>query len=562
MKNQSSHWFHNFKRKLEANRTNWFAFFFYILLTLIAAWPVISNLNGVIIGLDNDVYINPWADWWTLKALTDPQLSLWQTDYMLYPQGANLIYHSFSHLTTLVSLSLRPFLGTLPAYNITMLLNIVLAGFSMFQLARYLTKSTTAGLLAGIVFAFNSHNLYQTAHPVLAAVWCLPWAALYFIKAVRENNLKYAFVAAVFVFLGTAVSTILLILMGIWFVFLLFYMLIFSEFPRPPWRILLTFGLTSLLLTFPLLFPLLQDALTNGNNSFVTDPQRSLVTNIASLALPRWREWPDSYFWLKRGLYIGFVPAILALLAAIFRWRKARLWLLLFVLAFLFAIGPVPQFLGYRPDIVFPWTLPIAPILRNMYRMMILFSLGLAMLVAYGWTVLADFFRSAPGKKMAAAFIVGTLIFLDYTAGPFPTSPATVSLFYTTYLHNIPDDAVLAILPTGRQPDKRYMYYQIYHEQPTINGVISRSDPAAFAFIYNNPLLRAGVINKDTPITPIPADSELDAALQELTAVNVKYLILDKQLMTKNGMGIEQWRNVLPLTPIFEDDLLLVYATP
>ncbi len=286
------------------------------------------------------------------------------------------------------------------------------------------------------------------------------------------------------------------------------------------------------------------------------------MTNIASLALPRWREWPDSYFWLKRGLYVGIVPAILTLLAAIFRWRKAKLWLLLFVLAFLFAIGPVPQFLGYRPGIVLPWTLPIAPILRNMYRMMILFSLGLAMLAAYGWTVLADFFRAAPGKKTAAAFIVGALVFLDYTAGPFPVSSAAVSPFYTAYLDNAPDDAVLAILPTGRQPDKRYMYYQIYHERPTVNGVISRSDPAAFAFIYNNPLLRAGVINKNTPITPIPAGSELDAALQELTAVNVQYLILDKQLLEENGLDIEQWRSALPLTPVYEDELVLVYAIP
>jgi len=172
-----------------------------------------------------------------------------------------------------------------------------------------------------------------------------------------------------------------------------------------------------------------------------------------------------------------------------------------------------------------------------MYRMMILFSLGLAMLTAYGWTVLADFFRRAPGKKTAAAFIVGMLIFLDYTADPFPTSPAAVSPFYTTFLSYSPDDTVLAILPADRQPDKRYMYYQIYHERPTVNGVISRSDPTAFAFIYNNPLLRAGVINKDTPITPLPTGSELDAALQELTAVNVKYLVLDKQLMEKKQYG-------------------------
>ncbi|MFZ0546244.1 MAG: hypothetical protein WAM60_12435, partial [Candidatus Promineifilaceae bacterium] len=124
-----------------------------------------ANLNSVIIGDDNDVYINPWDDWWTAKAISDPDISLWKTDYLFYPKGANLVYHSFSHLNTLVSLGLRPFLGTFPAYNITMLINLVLNGFSMFQLARYLTKSTIAALLAGIVFAFNSQVIYQICHP-------------------------------------------------------------------------------------------------------------------------------------------------------------------------------------------------------------------------------------------------------------------------------------------------------------------------------------------------------------------------------------------------------------
>jgi hypothetical protein len=166
------------ERTLTNRQTNFAALLLFLLLTVVAAWPVVSNLNSVIIGLDNDVYLNPWADWWTAEALTDPNLSLWHTNYLFYPNGANLIYHSFSHLNTLVSLALRPFLGPLPAYNITILLNLILIGFSIFQLTRYLTNSTTAGILAGIVFAFNSQIQYQTSHPVTFCVWCFPWMPL------------------------------------------------------------------------------------------------------------------------------------------------------------------------------------------------------------------------------------------------------------------------------------------------------------------------------------------------------------------------------------------------
>ncbi|HIP72594.1 MAG TPA: hypothetical protein EYH05_14510, partial [Anaerolineae bacterium] len=370
------------KEWLIKHRVNILAFLFYLILTIIAAWPVISNLNGVIIGQDNDVYNNIWVDWWTLKALTDPQLSLWQTNYILYPQGANLIYHSFSHLTTLVSLSLRPFLGSLPAYNITMLINIVLAGFSMFQLARYITKSTTAGLLAGIVFAFNSHNIYQTAHPVLAAVWCFPWITLYFIKAIRENSIKYALVASIFVFLGAATSTIFIILIGMWLLFLVAYMFLASEFPRPQWRILLVFGIASFALTLPLVFPLLRNAVTNQDGSFIIGPQNSIVTDIASPFVPHW------YFWLTRGVYVGIVSAFLLLLAFGHQRRQARLWFWVLILSFLLAIGPVPKIFNTELGVILPWSLPFAPILRNMYRMMILFSMGLSLLAAYGWLAL------------------------------------------------------------------------------------------------------------------------------------------------------------------------------
>ena len=545
------------KQWLIKHRVNILAFLFFLILTIIAARSLLTNLNNVIIGQDPDVYINPWADWWTFQALTNPKLSLWYTNYMFYPQGANLIYHSFSHLTTLVSLLLRPFLGALPAYNITMLLNIVLAGFSMFQLARYLTKSTIAGLLAGIVFAFNSHNLYQTAHPVLAAVWCFPWITLYFIRAVQENNIKYALVASLFVFLGAATSTILVILIGLWLVFLIIYMFFASEFSRPPWRILLVFGVASFVFVLPLVFPLLRDAVTNQNGSFIINPQDSIVTDIASPFIPHW------YFWLVRGVYIGIASAFLLLLAFGHKRREARLWFWVFALSFLLAVGPVPKLLNTDLGIILPWSLPVASVLRNMYRMMILFSMGLSLLVAYGWLALKSQLHTTRAKTAVAAFLIGLFIFVDYTAAPFPTTPATISAFYTDYLNAVPDDVVLVTLPTGRQEDKRYMFYQTYHNHPMVNGVISRADDTIFDFIFKNALLRAGAVNLqlEEP-SPIPTGALLDEALQELADTNVGYLILDKNLMAGEEVStdIEEWRNALPMSPIYEDSLVLVYA--
>lgn len=518
----------------------------FLLFTIIVSWQVLVDVNTVLIGDDPDVYINLWADWWTLEAVTDPDATLWHTNFMFYPRGANLVYHSFSHLNTLVSLALRPLVGITAGYNLAILLNYVLGGLSMFHLARYLTGSVIAAILAGFVFAFNSHNQYQSAHPVLISIWCFPWLTLVFMRAVRENRIAWAMVAAVFVFLGTLSSTVLLILMGMWLAMLVIYMFFSSGWPRPSGRVLLSFGLVSLLLVLPLLYPLLREAFANGNSSFLVDPSRSIRMDMASIVIPHWD------LWLIRGIYFGVMPCCLLLVACAWRWQKARLWFLLLVIAYLFAIGPEPRFYGEPIDVVLPWTLPLAPVLRNMYRMNILLSLGLAMLVAYGWTVLAAQTKSVRLRQFMAILVLFG-IYIDYTAAPFPHTATKVSPFYTRYLDRVPDNVVLAILPTGRQEDKRYLYYQTLHEHPITGGVISRASPETFGFIYSNPLLRAGVVTS----RPLPIPRDVQTHIQALADAGVGYLIFDKTLLERQE--VEAWREAIPLEPVYEDSLVLAY---
>lgn len=536
---------------------SWLVLLLFVLLTIVAAWNILTDLNGVIIGRDNDVYINPWADWWTLKAITDPDISLWRSDLMYYPIGADLVYHSFSHLNTAVSLALRPLLGILPAYNITILINYVLAGLSMFHLGRYMTGSSVAGILAGIVFAFNSHNLYQSCHPVLVSIWCFPWMTLYFIRAVQENNVKLALVAAVFVFLGAATSTVLVVLLIFWTGLLLLCLFFSTQFPRPSWQVVLTFGLASALFVLPTVLPLLADAIAGSNSSFIIDPEESIRTDMGAFMVPHW------YFWLIRGMYIGIAPFFLMMLAFGRKRRPAAIWFLVTLVAYLFAIGPTPIIFNTPLPIVLPWTLPIAPVLRNMYRMMILMSLGVAMVTAYGWLGMLESIGNDRKKILIAAALTSGLIFFEYTAVPFPSTPATVSAFYTDYLDEVPQDVVIAIIPTGRQQDKRYMYYQTIHEHPMTGGVISRAGEDVFQFITNNSLLRAGAVDLREKVAP----TDREAALAQLAEANVGFFIIDKALLNESYLmgesllNLNDWRQFMVVEPIYEDDYLVVYPT-
>lgn len=517
----------------------------FALLTAVISWPVLVRVDEVLIGSDNDVMINPWADWWTLKAWQEPDVTLYETDMMFYPRGANLVYHSFSHLNTAVSLALRPLLGVIPAYNLTMLLNIFLAGVSMYHLARYLTGSTTAGMMAGVIFAFNSYSIYQTAHPVLVTTWPLPWATLSLWWAMERNSRKWAVVAGLFVFLAAAASTLLLILCGIWFTFLILYLVIRRVEPRPSGNILVAFALSTVVLVLPLLLPLLRQAILYDNDSFLVEPTFPLVADMLAPLTPQW------VFRFTQDIYLGAAAIYLLVRAVSSKRQEVWLWLILAVGAYLFSIGPRPRLLNNDLNVTLPWAVPITAILREPHRWNILLGMGVAMLGAYGWLAVRARMQGEKRQRFAAACLI-LAIFGEYTVGPFPLTRPQVSPFYTEVLAQEPPEVAVAILPTGRQQDKKYMYYQTLHGHKMVGGVISRASEATFAFIYNNPLLRAGAVD----LLPAPIPEDVRPHLQALADYNIAYLILDKTMM-----DVEPWRAAFPFPPVYEDDLLLVYET-
>lgn len=524
---------------------------FFVLLTVLFAWPVVSQLDNVIIGDDQDVFINPWADWWTLQALTDPQVSLWHTDHLFYPRGINLHFHSFSHLTSIVSLALRPLLGTLAAYNATILLHLVLAGLAMFHFARYLTGSALAGLLAGIVFAFNSHNILQTSHPVLVSVWPLPWSALFLLQAIDHRDSRRALIAAGFVLIAALCSTLMLILNGLWLLFILGFALLTGRLKREALPTVVLFTLASAAFAALPLLPLLREALLDANPTFVVDAGLSTPTDVLAPVHPYWRGL------FARSLHFGVVPFLL-IAASLVRLRQTWPWLLFLILVYLFAIGPHPTVARQETALTLPWSYAVGPLLRHTHRLNVLMSAALAGLVAYGWTVLAAQLQRASWARWILVVLLAGLIFAEYSYPRLPHRPLIVSPFYTEYLDTVPDDVALAILPTGRQQDKLYMYFQTLHGHRMTNGVVSRHDPEAFSFIRNNALLRAGAVNR--PADPLPEDAA--PALRELAQAGVGYLVLDKSYFEQQELDIRSWRQRISVDPVFEDDLVVVFATP
>ena len=69
-------------------------------------WPLALRLDTHFAGQDKDVWINPWATWWTEKAISEGQ-TLYYTNLMFYPRGVSLAFHSFIHVNTALALLFR-----------------------------------------------------------------------------------------------------------------------------------------------------------------------------------------------------------------------------------------------------------------------------------------------------------------------------------------------------------------------------------------------------------------------------------------------------------------------
>jgi len=147
-------------------------FAFFLLFTIILTWPVAVRLNTAVPDL-GDPLLNTWILDWDLYSVTNAPSHIYDAD-IFYPSKYPLAYSENLFGIAIVAL---PFylLGFTPlaVYNFAVLLGFAFSGYGAFVLGRTLTRSTprstTAGLVAGILYSFVNFRVDHLAH--LQFVW-------------------------------------------------------------------------------------------------------------------------------------------------------------------------------------------------------------------------------------------------------------------------------------------------------------------------------------------------------------------------------------------------------
>ena len=171
-------------------------FLAFTALAVIGTWPLVTHLSTHITDHFGDGALHMWNSWWVGQALAEGQ-SPFFTDRIFYPNGVSLVTHNFAWFHILPALLLAPFLNDIAAYNVAVLINLVLCGVIMFWVAYRLTGNTCAAFIAGLIYQMWPYRLARLDLPNMLATYWIPLFLLFLILAIEDGRRRYAVLAGI-----------------------------------------------------------------------------------------------------------------------------------------------------------------------------------------------------------------------------------------------------------------------------------------------------------------------------------------------------------------------------
>ena len=542
----------------------------YLLVALVLTAPVGGQLSSHFIGgKTGDAYEIAHHVWWYKTALQQGR-NIFVHEMLGHPDGFPSIL-LWAHPLQFFPMWL--FALVLPlavAYNLGMILTLGLNGLAMYGLARsrlHMPERAPA-LLAGLVFMLfpiMQGHLFD-GHAGLIVQWTLPlfiWALYRFAEAGGKRRYLLALACFVLGALGYSLQLINALLPFC----ALFFIARWLRRDQVGALRLVAVALPGCLLLLLYLVPVLGNTLQDGHYSGVGGHVRYSV-DLLGIVSPSFANpfWQDIALHSRRVLgtnlgegasYVGVVGSLLALLGIGAR-REGRWWLLVALVAWVLALGPVlkvynevvvAHIVGYETVMPLPFALvanlPIFEFARSPGRFMFLFAAAFALMAGYGAAALwsSGFMqRRGPRLQMLLGLVLALLLFEDYRLfGAFPSVPAEAPAAIQALsqrrdiraIYNAPYDNLLAV--------KEAMFLQTVHGKPLIGGHDTRISPVDPA--------RLELLSSFHPV--LLNDADVD--------VIIIHKVHSEPAQRAELLGrAQQWLG----EPIYEDQRYAIYETP
>lgn len=191
---------------MPSRRTLAVAFCGYVLVALVATWPLALHLFTHLPGpRSGDTGVYAWNLWVFRHEVVDHRWPFWTSSILSLTPPTDLSLHNYTLVANVLALPLLPWVGLVGTYNLILLLFLVLDGWCLFVLARRVTGRPLESWVAGAMFAASPALIARTtAHLSLVGAFPLPLVALATIRLLSTWRARDAVVAGAAVALAAA----------------------------------------------------------------------------------------------------------------------------------------------------------------------------------------------------------------------------------------------------------------------------------------------------------------------------------------------------------------------
>jgi hypothetical protein len=495
----------------------------YTAVAIFATWPLARDPLGGFYGFGNDSWGGIWTYDWLHEAYWGPASASFSPELQA-PFGYSVPTAALQPMDRLFAFLFGGIEDGLGAHNLQIFLGFVLAGSTMYLLARYITGRPLAALIAGFIYTFSPFHLAQAMqYPALSSIQWIPLFVLALLLVLREPRLRYAGLAGASYALIAATSYYHAWFVA-WFAFLVG--VVYSARlawtyrcrRRLDWPVVRRFGglvasraavagAVALLLAGPLV---LSSAETVTEGEATVHPLTEAIRYSARPWMllvpphdnpffgPHVRDFVQLHLFEnpvnEQSLYVGY--SVLALVAIAFfafgrlgaltaRESYAK-WLLAAgaLAGLLIMIGPYfpldgdywrlwaqPDLTTHVPSLGL-LMFELGPFFRFFSRAYILVSVCIAPLAAVGFARIERSLGPALWPRLTAATVVLALVAIEYTNAPPHRWVSDETPAWVRAVRSLPTDAAVVDYPVALVHSPRALYYLFWqreHGRATFN---------------------------------------------------------------------------------------------
>lgn len=459
--------------------------FLTLLVLMFWGWPVLTEFSSLRLANGGDSVSFEFYLGWNVHAVLNGENPFF-TPHMYAPAGLDL---GNAISVPAVSLLLAPvtlLVGATAAYNVGVLLAVLLAAVATYLLAHELTDRRAGSVAAGALMAVNPYFTgHALSHFNLLWIFGLPMISYLFVRHLRRRLRARWFVigTAVIVAFTFGASTELVVTQVIFGGVALVVALVVARAHRRPLLRSVTWLTAGGILGAVAAIPVIAASLSAGIPSSPANPPALYSTDLFNVVAPTrlfllggQQAAPWTADWLGNDAEnTAYIPVVLILLAAvvILRRRTRLVWALalLAVTALVFSFGPSLVVDG-TPVAWMPWRLTGGiPGLDHALpgRFSTYTFLALLLLIAAGWPRNSR----AAGMTVGAVAVSVLLLIPDFRVASIPVPVADQTFVDSGAYRDVMDrDEVVLVMPGGQAgPGLSWMVESnFYFRVPTGNG--------------------------------------------------------------------------------------------